>query len=549
MNSFYVKKTENNFNDSLICYGLLEIISLIKNSNDELDFETINIENIGTLYKITTSFDCFEYLDNLEFSQLFKYINKTDKKTGKVNEIIVSEEFGVVKKYNNLSKEEKENTSLKPNLKLNIIQKLSDNKMISAYLKAYKNWKLLEPIFSDFIKVLLEQFLERNIFKDDFEEIDELIKTKRIKIDTKNNSLQDVNPSHGKGVNKGKADGISPGGINIHWIKQTLAFIGYWNFSFPSNFVERKKTSKNYYTFVPEISDIKLNDLSKLDSLLRKKLRITSKIKTSVELLLETVNTLLQLTDFKTIEGIIFVNQRIKGYKFAFYQNLGQQPAVTNIGFLGIPDFIQFSNKEECNQWMGIIQEHIQVINRIEEGNSSNITMLINYRDFFSSGDFDKLFEFMYGYAEFIISSIAEKKYYIEPFTKQNMEVLMQTKTTFSKILKNNGFLAIAEAIRNSTIIPIIHNNKKDVIFGLSQKFNIASRTPESLLSLVTEFIQKYNESIMLKDYHDKAHKRYVTTEELMEFCKLLDEDYSSKTIAGLLVAYGYSREPKKENE
>jgi len=548
MSNFYIKKTENNFNDSLICYGLVEILSLIKNSNNELSFETINIKSTDSLYHITTSFNCFEFLDDLEFSQLFKYINKTNKKTGKVNEIVVSDEFDVVKKYNNLSKEEKKITSLEPNLKLNIIQKLSDKKMISAYLKTYNNWELLKPVFGDFVKILLEQFLECNFLKDDYEEINQFLKKKSIEIKKENNSLQDINPSHGKGVNKGKASGINLGGINIHWIKQTLAFIGYWTFSFPLNFVERKKMSKSYFTFVPEVTNIKFNDFSKLESFLRKKFIVTSKIKTSIELLLKSVNILLQITEFNTIKEKNYINQRIKGYNFAFYQNLGQQPAVTNIGFLGIPDFIGFSNKEEAEKWLIILEEHLSRINKIDEDNSNNVGMLQNYRDFFSAGSFDNFFEFTYDYADFIMSSLNDKKYYIEPFTKQNMEELVKTQTAFSKILENKGFLAIAEAIRNSTIIPISHNNKKDVIFGLSQKFNIASRTSESLLNLVTEFIQKYNESVMLKDYHNQVHKKYVTTEEFAEFCKLLDEGYSSKTISGMLVAYGYSKEQKKEN-
>ena len=53
----------------------------------------------------------------------------------------------------------------------------------------------------------------------------------------------------------------------------------------------------------------------------------------------------------------------------------------------------------------------------------------------------------------------------------------------------------------------------------------------------------------MIKDYHNQVHKKYVTTEEFSEFCKLLDEGHSSKTISGMLVAFGYSKEPKKENE
>ena len=124
----------------------------------------------------------------------------------------------------------------------------------------------------------------------------------------------------------------------------------------------------------------------------------------------------------------------------------------------------------------------------------------------------------------------------------------MKTNPKYQEILSNEGFQAVASAIRNSTIIPILHNNKKDVIFGLSQKFRIASRHKESLASEVSGFIQQYNENVMLKDYHQQLHQRYVTTEEMEEFFKLLDEDYSPKLIAGMLIAYGYAKNPTKEN-
>ena len=124
----------------------------------------------------------------------------------------------------------------------------------------------------------------------------------------------------------------------------------------------------------------------------------------------------------------------------------------------------------------------------------------------------------------------------------------MKSNEKFENIFLNKGFKAIALAIRNSTIVPIIHKNKKDVIFGLSSKLRIASRNKDSLVMEISEFIQKYNESIMLSDYHNKLHPKYVTTEDLKEFYKLLDSENSSKIIAGMLVAFGYAKDKKEKN-
>ena len=122
----------------------------------------------------------------------------------------------------------------------------------------------------------------------------------------------------------------------------------------------------------------------------------------------------------------------------------------------------------------------------------------------------------------------------------------MGTNEVYQKIVSNKGFQSIANAIRNSTIVPIIHKNNKDAVFGLSQKFKIASKDKDSFTTEVSGFIQLYNEKIMLKDYNNKQHQRYVTTEELAEFYKLLDEDHSAKLIAGMLIAFGFAKEPSK---
>ncbi len=100
--------------------------------------------------------------------------------------------------------------------------------------------------------------------------------------------------------------------------------------------------------------------------------------------------------------------------------------------------------------------------------------------------------------------------------------------------------------------MPILSKNKerkRDTIFGLSQKFKISSKDKNSFTEQASEFIQLYNERIMLKDYSDKIHPKYITTEELTEFYKLLDEDHSAKLIAGMLTAFGFAKNPSKKDK
>ena len=243
------------------------------------------------------------------------------------------------------------------------------------------------------------------------------------------------------------------------------------------------------------------------------------------------------------------INNKISGFQFAYYKNLGQRPAVTNIGFLGLPNFIKFKSEEDGDVWLDILKEHGNIIGSINESYSSNIAMLQKYRQFISASDFNAFLDFQFEYSIFLIGSILKKQYYVKSFSLKNMEVIMGTNEVYQKIILNKGFQSIANAIRNCTILPIIHKNNKDAIFGLSQKFKIASKDKDSFTTEVSEFIQLYNEKIMLKDYNNKQHQKYITTEELSEFYKLLDEDHSAKLIASMLIAFGFAKEPSKKEE
>jgi len=545
MNKFYVMKESNTFSDTLECVGLASLLKKLSNQISDDDRLDVHIKDKGGYFELTTDLDFAEgNMRNVVYFEILPFIANQKDRAEELNHFFI--DYEKLKdqraKFFKLKPEDQKDSDLAPPPYYDIVRQFAN---LDGYRTAFLNFKNSEVSFNEIIHFILTYYFAENSQRTRvIDELNSFIKKSNISIKAIN-ALQDINPEKGKGVNQSKADSISPKGQNENWFRQSIRFIGAWK-SFTAKYV----TDKDFkiYTVVPK--GIDFLDFSDTYESYKKLIHGNSSIKVDIILLNLLIQVLIRNNENNVDEFDFFqINKYVSGIQFAFYKNLGQRPAVTNIGFLGIPDFIGFSNKEEAEMWLMILEEHLQRVDKIDEGNSSNIAMLQNYRDFFSAGDFNNFFEFIYDYAAFVISSINEKKYYIEPFTKQNMEELMQTQLSFTKILENKGFLAITEAIRNSTIIPIIHNNKKDVMFGLSQKFNIASRTPESLMNLVSDFIQKYNEIVMLKDYHNQVHKKYVTTDEFAEFCTLLDEGYSSKTISGMLVAYGYSKEPKKEQE
>lgn len=545
MKKFYVMKEANTFSDTLECVGLASLLKKLSHQITEDDFLDVHIEDKNGYFELTSDFNFTkENLEDVEYFELLPFISIKKDNIDEINHSFFNYEKLKEQraKFFKLKPEEQKDSELTPPPYYDILGQFAN---LGGYRVAYQNIRNFKNEFGKTFFFIL------SFYNSLISQREELVKKlnsfhEDLKISIKPiNALQDINPEKGKGVNQSKADSISPKGQKESWFRQSIRFMGAWK----SITIKYVSDDFKIYAVVPK--EIDFINFSTIYESYKKFIYRNSSIKIDIILLNLLIKEFIRnnennIDDFEYFQ----VNKFVSGLQFAYYKKLSQfSSAVTNIGFLGIPDFIRFSNKEDAEKWLMILEEHLQRINKIKEGNSSNIAMLQNYRDFFSAGDFSKFFEFTYDYSAFLISSINENKYYIEPFTKKNMEELVSTQTKFSKILENKGFLAVAEAIRNSTIIPIIYKNKKDVIFGLSQKFSIASRTSESLINFVSEFIQKYNEIVMLKDYHNQRHKKYVTTEEFSEFCKLLDEGHSSKTISGMLVAYGYSKEPKTEEK
>ena len=542
MDKFYILKTSNTFSETIEVLGLSYIINAMFQQVSPHDKPEILIQDMNAYYQLTVDRDIAQdIVDQCGYFDFFKYIGRKSNDEGiqKYNGIDYQNEKEIRDKFNRLKKKERDNATQRPHFYYDIIRMCAN---MNAYNKSFMNCRLFENDFSFFLNLIFNFYSSQYSYTEQITQIAKQLKSKNIK-PAKINSLQDINPDKGKGVSKEKANGISPSGQNNFWLQQLVRFTGVWQ-GFISGYI--KKDFKNY-SLVP--NNISYGYLKIVYDSFRPLVKGGSSIKLDIILIVSLVQKLIEHhKNYNDEMEFDSINNRISGFQFAYYKNLGQRPAVTNIGFLGLPNFIRFKSEEEGKIWLEVFKEHGNIISSINETHSSNISMLQKYRQFVSASDFNAFWEFQFEYADFLITSIIKQNYFIKPFSIKNMEVIMGADGTYQKIISNSGFSAIAGAIRNSTIVPIIHRNNKDAIFGLSQRFKIASKDKDTFTSEVSQFIQLYNEKIMLKDYNKKPHQKYITTEDLAEFYKLLDETESAKLVAGMLIAFGFAKNPSEES-
>ncbi len=124
-------------------------------------------------------------------------------------------------------------------------------------------------------------------------------------------------------------------------------------------------------------------------------------------------------------------------------------------------------------------------------------------------------------------------------------------------ILDNPGFQNIAAAIRRSTVIPQYFKAKGkrgpyDIRYGLGAELLRQAAYSDRFVQALSDFLHDYNrETIQIYErYKGKppVHRAQVTTEDIQQVVGLVDE-HGSQTVANLLVAFGYAREPREVEE
>jgi hypothetical protein len=125
-------------------------------------------------------------------------------------------------------------------------------------------------------------------------------------------------------------------------------------------------------------------------------------------------------------------------------------------------------------------------------------------------------------------------------------------------ILESPGFQKIATAIRRSTVIPQFYKARGDkgpydIRYGLGTDLLRQATYPKQFVEALGAFLHEYNRETAQVDERFKGNppmrRARVTTEDISQVVELIDE-YGSETVANLLVAFGYAREPREpDNE
>lgn len=569
MNTFKVEKRTGTYSDLLETYGFANLLSKIFDRVNISDFEII-ISDKDVYYEVSTSIEITDVIiAKLTYFPLFKYIKQ--KPETDVSEISDYYDYPLQKEwkkerqnlltliYKECQGKEKKNererrvqeierifeNEKRIDSALDVYAQINTTNNFPSFEKLYQNILKNKNVFSLLITEILRFYGDENYNSKDFDKrIKDLVFNKSV------TATQLYNPNQGQGLNKPKADGLNRKNFDSSWICESMKVSG----ALSDMVCQLVKVGSSYdlKVFVPEYRQVNYRYKEFLMPKFKKHL------KGNTPIVIDILNILLLTQIVLEHSGFLGRRKKVKdvvvGLHSVYQKDLGQNKAVVNIGFIQIPGFIEINSKEENQIWIDILQEQRQIIGSIKElGNTTQ--GLLFYRNFISGSDINSFFKFSYWYAIYLSGQLSNKNY-AKAFSLETLNQFykcMDTKELkLTEIISNVGFIAIAGAIRKSTVTLQYtpkESRKYDVRYGVAQTLQNKSKSKEDLAEFIGEFVALYNsETARQMEKTGSPLRVSVKENELVEFYTLLD-CFPSKLVGALLASYGFALKAKDANK
>ncbi len=562
---FFINKQSGTYAETLEAFGVANLVSEIFQRNEVKGFN-ITITDKGLYYLVKPNkVIADEMVNQLSYFQVVKFIFKDSKVATIPNGISSSDCYNYPQQKTQLDEYKKQFADIEKNKVLNQEQKKVARKALNkekqdefgqkidaefdvyreivgnpypSFLKLFDNFYQNQSNFVVLIKEILNHYAQKDPIKRTFKLTEE-----------RPTAQQLLNPNQGKGLNKNKANNVSMGNLDSNWISETMKISGAYSMMI----CQYVKVGSTYdlKVFVPDFHEITLSEGKNLVLDFKKHVKSASPVKLDILNILDFTNKFIQRTP-QYNKGK--VKNTIQGFYSVYQKDLGQNKAVANIAFINTPDFVEYATKEEGRAWIEILEQQRSIISNIEELGDA-IQGLQAYRNFLGStgqSALNHFSAFSYWYAAYLTQSLSKEKYYVKPFKIETLNKFYNNmESNLSEIIQNEGFKAIAAAIRKSTVslqYTPKDQRKFEIRYGLAQNLQNKSKSKEDLGTFIGEFIGIYNAETgrSAEKNGGKAFRSNVKDVELAMFFDILDKN-PSRLVGALLASYGFALSAKEK--
>jgi hypothetical protein len=304
--------------------------------------------------------------------------------------------------------------------------------------------------------------------------------------------------------------------------------------------------------YVPEFNEIEVKDAKQLILRFKKYLKSSSPIKLDILNSLNfTINFIEHTPEFKGK-----ARNTLRGFHSVYQKDLGQNKAVANISFINTPDFVEIESRDGAHDWVEVLTQQKELISNIEEQGDA-VQGLQDYRNFIGSNQnsaFEYFSKFSYWYAIYLMHQLTKGNRFVRTFKTEHLikfyNYMTTNETNLTEIIQNQGFNAIAKAIRKSTVTLQYtpkDQRKFEIRYGFAQQLQNKSKSKDDLATFIGEFIATYNSETArsVEKNGGKMYRANVKDDELIDFYALLDK-HPTRLVGALLASYGFALNKKE---
>ncbi|MDX2180976.1 MAG: hypothetical protein SFV18_15375 [Bryobacteraceae bacterium] len=238
----------------------------------------------------------------------------------------------------------------------------------------------------------------------------------------------------------------------------------------------------------------------------------------------------------------------VGGIAITHYQSLGSAKAVTGLSRLCVPGWYPLRSAEDAANWIEALDEHERCLRRLDDSISDELQLLVLYRrhlEHRGPGTEFRLAEFLEGYGIYLIRKRGQDDWRFRQFSLPIFEAIMATYGSYSDILNNRGFQAVALALRASTVsAQSMKRNKRDfreIRYDILPELRRKRSLPKSdeFLDALADFVASYNaESAKRLEQGKGTGIARVADDDFAAFVSLIERDRSPAVVGALLCAY-----------
>ena len=566
---FIVKKQSGTYAETLEAYGVANLINEILIRSNLAN--NVIIEDKKTHYLVSSNKEITEeMIGKVKYFQIVKFILKDQTKDlpdGVIDYYDVQKQKGIMDEFSNRRNEISTNSTLNQDQKkiaskallkerlgefgykidseFGVYREISKNPYLS-FLNIFENINSNKSDFSNLINTVMTFYTTGN-----------LAKSIITLVDANPTAQLLYNPSQGKGLNKNKANNASMGNLSSGWIRETMKISGALSMMI-CQYV-KSGTSRDLKIFVPEFHHIGIMEARNIIFEFKKSLSSSTAIKSDIINILDlSVKFIERTPEYKRGK----IKNTIKGFHVVYQKKLGgptKPGTVSNIGFINTPNFIEYLTTQEGKDWIDILEQQRSLVSNIEELGDS-IQGLNNYRNFLGSSNqaaLNNFNKFSYWYAGYLMQQLTKGNNFIRTFNTDSLTKLYKfMEPNLTEIIHNDGFKAVAKAIRNSTIklqkssgFQITHK-RFQIRYGLAQELNNKSKSKTDFTTFIGEFLAKYDAETAKHKQNNESilFRPNVREDEKNKFFELLDI-YPSKLVGALLSSYGFALEKYEKSD